>query len=113
MKKIFFSYTLRDNNIDKSFLCGLRNWIINQGYDCYIDLLDNNYNEKGFQKQLVNTLKTCDVFFRIDCAEYLNSKWARKELDEAEINGIQIVIMSSDELKKIMSENKSIEQYLY
>lgn len=56
MKKIFFSYTLRDNNIDKAFLFDLKNWIVNQGYDCYIDLLENNYNEKGFQKQLVREL---------------------------------------------------------
>ena len=112
MIKIFFSYTLRDKNIDRAFLSSLRNWIINQGYDCYIDLLDNNYNNKGFQKQLVSILKTCDIFFRIDSPEYLNSKWTKKELKEAETNELQIVTMASDHLKIMMLNNESIEQYL-
>ena len=65
-KKIFFSYAWRDENINESFLVALRKWITNQGYDCYIDLLDNNYDETAFQKQLMSVLKTCDIFFRID-----------------------------------------------
>ena len=112
MKKIFFSYTLRDGNIDKNFLFSLKNWIIAQGYICYIDLFDNNYNEKEFQKKLVNILKTCDIFFRIDSVGYLNSIWTKKELEEAEANNIQIVTMPSDKLKKMISNNESITKYL-
>ena len=111
-KKIFFSYTLRDKNIDKGFLIALRDWIIAQGYDCYIDILDNSYNERGFQKQLVSILRTCDIFFRIDSSEYLNSKWAKKELEEAEINEIQIVTMVSEHLKRMMINNENIAKYL-
>ena len=73
---------------------------------------DNNYNNKGFQKQLVSILKTCDIFFRIDSPEYLNSKWTKKELKEAETNELQIVTMAADHLKIMMLNNESIEQYL-
>lgn len=111
-KKIFFSYALRDKNINMSFLIELRNWVLHQGYDCYIDFLDNDYNENGFQKQLIRMLKTCDVFFRIDSEEYLASKWAKKELEEAEANNIQIVSLSSEQLQKAMLNNGSIAEYL-
>ena len=111
-KKIFFSYAWRDENINESFLVALRQWITNQGYDCYIDLLDNNYDETAFQKQLMSVLKTCDIFFRIDSMEYLNSKWTQKEFEEAEANKIQIVIMSSQQLKKMMLNNVDIKLFL-
>jgi hypothetical protein len=111
-KKIFFSYAWRDENINESFLVALRQWITNQGYDCYIDILDNNYDETAFQKQLMSVLKTCDIFFRIDSKEYLNSKWTQKEFEEAEANKIQIVIMSSEKLRKVIENNDSVAKYL-
>lgn len=52
------------------------------------------------------------MFFRIDSPEYLNSKWAKKELEQAEANEIQIVIMSSEQLKKLMLNNDPIIKYL-
>ena len=112
MKKIFISYTLRDDNIDKKFLCILRDWIVNQKYECYIDLLDNNYNEKGFQDRLIEILKTCDIFIRIDSIEYMNSKWTRMEIEEAKINGLKIVKISSEQLKKMVIENENLGEYL-
>ena len=105
MIKIFFSYTLRDENINKEFLLKLQNLVKSQGYDCYIDLLDNSYNEKGFQKKLVQMLKKSDIFCRIDSKEYLCSKWAKEELEKANLFGIKIVIVESSELINIV-ENK-------
>ena len=112
MKKIFFSYTFRDKTINKDFFLLLRYWVENQGYSCYIDYLDNDYNKDGFQEKLVEELQDSNLFFVLDSEEYHSSEWARKELEEAKANKLTIVTMLSRKLKKYIQEGGTIERLL-
>lgn len=107
MKKIFVSYTLRDQNINKKILVDFQGYLKAQGFDCYVDLLDNDYNEKGFQEKLVGILRECDAFLVLDSSEYLHSEWTKKELAVAEKLGLQILKMNSAEIKNIQANNKN------
>ena len=112
IKKIFVSYTLKDKNINKKVLVDFQCYLKAQGFDCYVDLLDNDYNEEGFQEKLVGILKKCDVFLVLDSLEYLNSKWAKKELEEAEKLGLQILKINSFEIKNIQANRKNCLELL-
>lgn len=112
MLKIFFSYTLRDGSINKAFLLQLRKWICSQGQECYIDLLDNSYNENGFQEKLEGILKECDVFCKIDSSGYNNSKWTQKELLVAESYNKKISVVNYANLIFAVKKNKSFSKTL-
>ena len=112
MKKIFFSYTFRDKTINKDFFLLLRNWVEKQGYSCYIDYLDNDYNKEGFQAKLVEELQDSNLFFILDSAEYRLSEWTQKELEEANANNLKTVTMLSAELKKYLQQGGTIKQIL-
>ena len=99
MKKIFFSYTFRDKIINREFFLLLRQWVEEQGYACYIDYLDNDYNKDGFQEKLVQELQDSNLFFILDSEEYHSSEWAKKELEEAKANCLKTVTVFSAELK--------------
>ena len=92
MKKIFFSYTFRDKIINKEFFLLLRNWVEEQGYSCYIDYLDNDYNKDGFQSKLVEELQDSNYFFILDSEEYHSSEWAQKELEEAKAKNVNLLL---------------------
>lgn len=112
MKKIFVSYTLKDKNISKIFLEEIQKYILKQGLDCYVDLLDNEYNEEGFQDKLVSVLKECDSFLVIDTFNYLNSKWTKMELKVAESLNLNIIRVKIDVLKDMVEKNLNIKQFL-
>ena len=112
MKKIFFSYTFRDKIINKDLFVLLRHWVEKQGYYCYIDYLDNDYNKDGFQAKLVEELKDSDLFFILDSEEYHSSEWAEKELEEAKANRLKILTMLSTEMKSYIKKGGTIERIL-
>ncbi len=112
MKKIFFSYTFRDKIINKKFFLLLRNWVEEQGYSCYIDYLDNDYNKDGFQSKLVEELQDSNYFFILDSEEYHSSEWAQKELEEAKAKKLNVVTVPSAELKTYLQQGAAIEQIL-
>lgn len=101
-KKIFFSYTLRDHNINLSFLQMLRSWVEKENLDTYIDILDNEYNSNDFQKKLLTELRTSDIFFIINTPQYKNSTWTNIELKEATALGLIIVDIDKKELENII-----------
>ena len=112
MNKIFISYTLKDKNISKDFLEKFQKYILNQGMECYVDLLDNDYNEEGFQEKLVGVLKECNLFLAIDTFNYLNSKWTKKELKVAESLNLRIIRIKIDLLKEIVEKEFDFSQIL-
>lgn len=106
--RVFVSYALRDRYITKELLGSFRECAKNQGIDCYVDLLDNDYNEEGFQKKLINILKNCDAFLIVDSLEYANSKWTKKEMEIAKDLQIKILKIDSSKLEKICLNNLDI-----
>ena len=112
MKKIFISYTLKDKNISKNFLEEFQRYILKQGMDCYVDLLDNEYNEDGFQEKLVSVLKEWDLFLVIDTLNYLNSKWTKMELKVAESLNLRIISIKIDSLKELVKKEVDFSQIL-
>ncbi len=106
MQKIFFSYTLHDGSINKEFLFELQEWIHKQKFDCYIDILQNEYNEAGFQQKLIEELAKCDVFCQIDSDKYMSSKWATSELNQAKKLGKRIITIKADDLKRKVFKGK-------
>lgn len=112
MKRIFFSYTFRDKTINKDFFLLLRHWVEKQGYSCYIDYLDNDYNKDGFQAKLEEELKNSNLFFILDSEEYHSSEWAQKELEEAHKNGLKTVTMLSSDLKTYLQEGGALDKIL-
>ena len=109
MHKIFFSYTLKDGNVSKDFLLNLRLWTKNQGVDSYIDILDNDYNEKEFQKKLESILRKCDTFCKIDSELYDTSKWTKKEVQVAKQHKLNYFTYSPNELKKFLIQNYNVK----
>ncbi|MBO5971056.1 MAG: toll/interleukin-1 receptor domain-containing protein [Clostridia bacterium] len=112
MKKIFFSYTFRDKTINKDFFLLLRRWSEEQGCSCYIDYLDNDYDKDGFQAKLVKELQDSNLFFVLDSEEYHFSEWARKELEEAKANKLEIVTILSAELESYIQNGGTLDQLL-
>ncbi len=112
MKRIFFSYAFRDKTINNEFFLLLRQWVEKQGYSCYIDFLDNDYNKEGFQEKLVEELQDSNLFFILDSDEYNSSEWAKKELEEAKINSLKTVKMLSNDLKVFLQKGGTLEQIL-
>lgn len=109
MDKIFFSYTLKDGDVSKDFLINLKTWANNQGLDTYIDILDNDYNEKEFQIKLESILKKCDSFCIIESKMYNDSKWTQKENQVAKENNLRFFKFSPKQLRSFLNENSNIQ----
>ena len=95
-------------SISKEFLANFQRYVKAQGLCCYIDLLDNDYNEEGFQEKLVGILKNCDIFLVMDSPEYFDSKWAHKEFEVANELGLKILKVASTELKNMQESNTDL-----
>ncbi|HCM1921789.1 TPA: toll/interleukin-1 receptor domain-containing protein [Salmonella enterica subsp. salamae serovar 16:m,t:e,n,x] len=77
-KKIFVSYTTRDNKLDIYSLRVLEWKLTRLGYSCYIDLLHNNSKNK--QQRVFNEIITSDYFIAIISDSYHLSPWTQKEI---------------------------------
>lgn len=112
MNKIFFSYTLHDGSINKRFLINLKKWVSSQKMSCYIDVLENGYNEEGFQEKLIEEMKKCNIFCKIDSKDYMKSKWTQGELKQANNFGLDMFSTNIVDLKHAVNNNLDINKYL-
>lgn len=77
-KRVFVSYTTRDNKLDIYSLRVIEGKLKQLGYSCYIDLLHNNSKNK--QQRVYNELISSDYFMAIISDNYHLSPWAQKEI---------------------------------
>ncbi len=109
MKKVFFSYTLKDKEINKDFLYQIKEWLNKQNIDSFIDLIDNVYDVELFQVKLIEELKKCDTLFIVHTSKYNESKWANIEIEEAEKRNLTILKVDYSVLQNAISNNYGIE----
>lgn len=88
--KVFFCYTLRDNNINFSLLNNLKNNmnLLNLFYT-YIDLIDNNATD--YQQDVIKNLKCSDILCIINTPKIYESPWVKKEIHYANKFNIPII----------------------
>lgn len=77
-KKIFVSYTTRDNKVDIYSLKVIEGKLKQLGYSCYIDLLHNDSKNK--QLRVFSELMLSDYFMMITSDNYHLSPWTQKEI---------------------------------
>ncbi len=112
MKKVFFSYTLKDKEINKDFLYQIKEWLNKQNIDSFIDLIDNVYEVELFQVKLIEELKKCDTLFIVHTSKYNESKWANIEIEEAEKRNLTILKVDYSVLQNAINRNFGIEYVL-
>lgn len=102
-KKIFISYTLRDNWVNKSKLCALKNAMLKfPTLTTYIDLLDNK-NVISPQDEVVANLINSDILWVINSNGILESQWVSKEIDIAKQHHKDVYYISTDILENIIN----------
>lgn len=77
-KRVFVSYTTRDNKVDIYSLRFIEGKLKQLGYYCYIDLLHNDSKNK--QQRVFNELISSDYFMAIISDNYQKSPWTQKEI---------------------------------
>ncbi|TKG89256.1 toll/interleukin-1 receptor domain-containing protein [Puteibacter caeruleilacunae] len=87
MKKIFVSYTVRDNIVKKDFLEKVESFLQAYGRP-FIDLLHNNSENK--QLRVETELTESDCLILINTKDAKKSEWVNKELSIAIKNGIPV-----------------------
>lgn len=112
MKKIFFSYTLKDDEINKNFLHKIKEWLNKQNVDSYIDLIDNIYDADLFQTKLIDELKRCDILFIIDTKKYNESQWADIEIEEAKKRNLLVLKAHYSVIQNAIKNNYSINYFV-
>lgn len=96
-KKIFFSYTLRDGELNKNILQRLKEKLKKSQFDTYIDILDNN--DKKHQERVIKELKESDIFCIINTSEIEKSCWVKREIDIATKNNLRIIVLSVEDIE--------------
>ncbi|MBB4635695.1 TIR domain-containing protein [Longimicrobium terrae] len=89
--RIFVSYTLRDNVLDRATLVALDSYLREFG-DPYIDLLHNPGEDH--QRHVLTMLRSASLVLAIVTPKYDRSEWVKLELALAHQH--QIPIMSVD-----------------
>lgn len=89
--KIFFCYTIRDNQINLLLLTNLKRTInlLNLFYT-YIDLIDNN-NSNNPQQNVIENIKSSDILCIINTPKIFESPWVKKEIYYANKFNIPII----------------------
>ncbi|HEM7507397.1 TPA: toll/interleukin-1 receptor domain-containing protein [Providencia rettgeri] len=106
-KKIFVSYTTRDNSIDHHSLEYLDKILKENKFTCYIDLLHNNSINK--QEKVYRELLSCDIFLAIKSSKYNESEWAMRELQIAQdVKKTIITIEKIDKTQDIIKKIKKV-----
>ncbi|GKV90985.1 toll/interleukin-1 receptor domain-containing protein [Pectobacterium carotovorum] len=119
-KRIFVSYTTRDNKVDIYSLRFIEGKLQQLGYSCYIDLLHNDSKNK--QQRVFNELISSDYFMAIISDNYHLSPWAQKEITLAcklkkeiiKIDYRKIKEVQGGHIKKqlvVMMKNKMLNLY--
>lgn len=107
MKKIFFSYSLKNKSISIDDLKKLKsNFLLLSQFDIYIDILDNFFNNNWtttpieinndsinsyHQQFLKNNLIKSDLVCIINNSSSINSLWVQHEIILAEKQNIPII----------------------
>lgn len=94
--KIFISYTIRDNSIDKEFLNQLDEFLRNT-CNVFIDYLHNDSDAK--QERIESELISSDFIILIKTDQTFNSEWVLKEIEIAKRVKIPILEFEFNELK--------------
>lgn len=112
MRKIFFSYTLKDGEINKNFLYQIKNWLNKQNIDSFIDLIDNEYDTTQFQVKLIEELKKCDLLFVIDTIKYDESMWTSIEIEEAKKINKLIIRSHYSIIQNVIKNNYKFDYFI-
>ncbi len=112
MKKIFFSYTLKDLEINKEFLNQIKSWLNSQNIDSFIDFIDNSYDANNFQEKLISELINSDIVFVINTSQFLDSQWTKIELEEARKRKIKIIKVNIEDIELALNEGKTFEAFI-
>ncbi|HEY3986469.1 hypothetical protein [Cedecea sp.] len=108
--KIFVSYTTRDHKIDIYLLEHLSGIIKKHGFISYIDIINNDSNNK--QERVYDELLSADAMIIFGSDGYSKSKWALEEYKIAKKTEKEIVIIQhnddrhqiEDKIKKLHSK---------
>jgi hypothetical protein len=93
--KIFVSYTIRDNSIDKDFLNQLDRFL-KESFDVFIDYLHNDSDAK--QERIETELISSDFIVLIKTEQTYYSEWVLKEIEIAKKFKIPIFEFEFNEL---------------
>ena len=99
--KLFFSYTVRDGYIDRSFLADLCNSIPSK-IQPFVDLLHND--SVDFQRRIYTEIVGSDLCIALQSPLFFTSPWARYELELCHSleKSISIVLVSrSDRVEHV------------
>ncbi|EAA2728088.1 toll/interleukin-1 receptor domain-containing protein [Salmonella enterica] len=107
-KRIFVSYTTRDNKLDIYSLKVIEAKIKKLGYSCYIDLLHNTSKNK--QQRVFNELISSDYFMAIISDNYHLSPWAQKEITLARKLKKHIIKIDYRNVYKMQNNQIAIKQ---
>lgn len=100
--KIFFSYTLRDNEVTVEILLELKNKFKDfTAFDTYFDILDNHAS--NHQEYVYQALSESNVLCLIKTSGINESTWVSKELLIAEMRNMPIIEICKKELAEILS----------
>ena len=109
--KIFFSYTLKSQDLSVDLLKKIKKKISKlTNIDTYIDILDNN--EKEHQDYVYKNLLQSDCVCILKTSMIDKSIWVKKEIDFAKKNNIKIIEMTLNDINFILNckEEKELFQ---
>lgn len=98
---IFVSYTARNNEVTINALTNFSNKISSFG-KIFIDLLDNNSNDK--QGRIVHELEKSDILVLIKSQSTYKSEWVQFELDKASKMDVPIIEFQISEIESLTKE---------
>ena len=110
--KIFFSYTLKSQDLSVDLLKKIKKKISKlTNIDTYIDIVDNN--EKEHQDYVYKNLLQSDCVCILKTSMIDKSIWVKKEIDFAKKNNIKIIEMTLNDINFILNckEEKEILNY--
>lgn len=88
-RRIFISYKRSEATGVAQQLFDL---LIKKGFDPFLDSYSIRPAE-DFQEELLHRLTDCDVLIQLHTSQFYESKWCRKEIEEANLKQIGIVII--------------------
>jgi TIR domain. len=95
-KKVFISYTVRDNLVDEHFLNEL-NELLNKSFYVFIDYLHNDSINK--QDRIEKEITSSDILFLIITKQIFYSEWVLQEIEIAKKMNIPIYEFEFCELR--------------